>query len=706
MAQLSGNFKCITALCAGGALLAGLAVVFWPAPEGALRQRLLGKAATRPDWAAMVLPYAGAPSRGDADGAVADARFADPFGIAQDRAGNLYIADAGDNNRLRKITPAGMVSTLAGGSEGHADGQGKSAAFHTPSGLALDAAGNLYVADTGNHMIRKVTPEGLVTTVAGDGRAGQRDGAASQAQFNGPIGVAVDAAGAIYVADTYNDRIRVISPQGQVSTLAGGARTGFADGAAADALFDTPSGLTFDKEGRLLVADTRNSAVRRIARDGMVSTLARGDSADREALLRRPVALAATHDGFVYVADMGRGRLLQIAPDGAIVALAGAAPESVPLRFARPTGLAIEAQGSLLVADASAHVIRKVVPHNAAVDAAPSVILPAPQAATTLPWPTAPQQGWHEVVGTMGEVRGDYQGEARHHFHSGLDVQAAIGTPVLAVADEKVSSPLSGWGYGELSEGLSIDTMTYIHMRVGRDGSDVVLDPQRFAVVLDEAGKPDYMRIRRGTRFKAGEAIGSVNRMYHVHLNHSVAGVLSNPQAFAFAGFSDRIAPRIEGIYLVNAAGQKLSAKNQGRLLVAAGGGDLQIVVDAWDQVDGNAARRRLGLYLLGYQLLHADGSAVPGYEQPRMNLEFNRLPPERELVKIAYADGSGITVHGNATTRFLYVVSNLVRDGRAEVQGWRVAGLTPGDYVLRIHAADHAGNVTAGGRDLPIRVN
>jgi hypothetical protein len=138
---------------------------------------------------------------------------------------------------------------------------------------------------------------------------------------------------------------------------------------------------------------------------------------------------------------------------------------------------------------------------------------------------------------------------------------------------------------------------------------------------------------------------------------------------------------------------------------VAAGAGPLAIIVDAFDQSDGNAARRRLGLYKVGYQVLGADGAPLPGFEQPLVNIEFNRLPPDEESVKVAYADGSGITVYGSKATRFLYQVTNTVRDGVARQGSWNPAGLAPGDYTIRIFAADYAGNVALAGRDLAITV-
>jgi len=160
------------------------------------------------NWRAHVSTLAG-------DGS--PARLSDPFGIAIGRDGAIYVADAGENNAIHKLTTEGTLVTFAGGND----------AFNTPSGLAIGTDGSLYVADTSNNRIRKITTTGVISTVAGTGMAGYVDGPANAAQFDGPIGVAVDDSGNIYVADTYNDRIRKISSEGQVSTVAGAGRPGY-----------------------------------------------------------------------------------------------------------------------------------------------------------------------------------------------------------------------------------------------------------------------------------------------------------------------------------------------------------------------------------------------------------------------------------------------------------------------------------------------
>jgi murein DD-endopeptidase MepM/ murein hydrolase activator NlpD len=676
------------------------------------------------DWPWLVTTLAGDGTPGLQDGAGEQARFADPFGIAVDHEGNVYVADAGDNNLIRRIKPDGQVSTLAGGAEGFKDRAGKEAAFNSPSALAVDADGNLYVADTGNNAIRKITPAGQVSTLAGDGIAGFRDGQAAEARFNGPVGVAVDAQGNVYIADSYNDRIRQITSDGQVKTIAGGDHNGYADGPAANARFDTPCALIATATaGELLVADTGNNVIRRIKPDGEVTTLTVNLSGDSGGL-RAPMGLAQGSDLSLYVAENRGGRIIQISPDGTARVQAGTFQrgfsngDGASARFNGSAGIAVDGRGALYVADAANCLVRKLAPIEdtagalAAARGASQVLgqatLPRLSVETSrvkrMPWPIDPQERWHEVVATLGEVRGSYDGESRDHLHSGIDVQGPDGTTVRSIMDEKVNNPLSNWGLGELGEGIQVGLLTYIHIRVGRNQQDEPLDAKRFALLRDEKDKPVRVRVKRGTRFHIGDALGTINRMYHVHLNFGPWDAEANPLALPFIDFSDRINPTIErdGIRLFDRTGKRLTEQRDGRLIVH---GDVEIVVEAYDQVDQNAARRRLGLYSLGYQVLLPDETPAPGFQRPRINLEFNRLPPEQSAVKIAYADSSGITVYGSATTRFLYVVTNVVRDGRAHSDTWRSSELPPGDYILRIIAADYSGNEARTGRDVAITI-
>lgn len=654
-------------------------------------------------WAAQLSLTAGDGINGLQDGPVMQARFADPYGVAVDASGTLYVADAGDNNRIRRIGTDGMVSTLAGSAEGFVDGAGTAAKFNTPSGLALDSAGNLYVADTGNHAIRKVSPQGVVSTLAGTGVAGFRDGPGAQAQFNGPIGVAVDKSGRVYVADTYNDRIRVIQADGRVSTLAGGERPGYQDGAGSAARFDTPTALVVDAAGLIWVADTRNDAIRRVTAGGEVTTLLRAATPEDARAVHRPISLAVTRDGFLYVGEMVPGRVLQLSRSGGVHVLTG---DTQDQRMARPAGLALDARGALHVADASSYRVYRIAPRPPQTEAVPVAMGPAAQ--NPLPdtggrWPLRPQLGWHEVVGTLGEVRGNYDGENRDHLHSGLDIRGDVGEQVLAIADAKVSSPSGAWGLGGLGEGIALDELSYIHMRVGRTAKGEVIDPERFHLLHDEAGKPERMRVLRGTRFKVGDVLGTINGMAHVHLSVGANGYERNAVALGFKDYADAQPPRVDSIALFDAMAQPLTQKQLGRVIVPRDAQGVQIVVDAWDQVDRNLPRRRLGLHAVGYQVLRSDGSPLPGFEAPRMNIEFNRMPGDNEAVKIAYGPDSGITVHGSAVTRFQYVVTNTVRDGQLVAGYWQTRDVPTGDYTVRITARDYSGNVASAGRDLQL---
>lgn len=655
-------------------------------------------------WSGQLSLVAGDGVRGTRDGAGMQARFDDPWGIVVMENGTRYLADAGDANRIRRITRDGMVSTLAGGREGFVDGTGSAAAFHTPSALARDAQGDLYVADTGNHAIRKVTPEGVVTTIAGTGEAGFRDGPAAQAQFNGPIGIAVDGSGRVYVADTYNDRIRMISRDGQVTTLAGGDAPGFFDGTGSEARFDTPTGVAVDAIGVVWVADLRNDAIRRIGPQGGVTTLPMQPDLPTQAGLRRPLSLALTHDGNFYVGELSTGRVMQVMRDGRWHALAG---DVSGQRLSRTAGLAIDAAGSVHFTDAGSHRVHRIAPQATGVAPAPAVVGPSqddPLPQTAGRWPLQPQDGWHEVVGTLGEVRGDYQGESRHHLHGGLDIRGDVGAKVFAIADGKVSSPSAAWNFDGLSEGLGVGSLDYIHMRVGRTPSGDLLDPSRFQLLHDLSGDPSRIRVRRGTRFAAGDALGTINRMAHVHLSIGPSGYERNAIALGFTGFTDTYPPRIDDVALFDTLDRPIDQRQDGRVLVPRDLQGVRIVVDAWDQVDRNLPRRRLGLYALGYQLLHDDGTPVAGFGMPRMTLDFLRLPSD-DAVQVAYAPGSGITVHGSAVTRFKYSVTNTVRDGQWAEGTWQAGALPPGDYTLRITARDYSGNEAQGRRDLKLRL-
>jgi sugar lactone lactonase YvrE len=345
----------------------------------------------RIDTSGVVTTVAGkAGAAGSTDGAAKDARFRGPTGVAIDHVGNLYIADTG-NNVIREISAGGIVSTFAGsvGVRGSADGMGAAARFTLAletlptdalgpwptcrGAIAVDGGDNVYVADCGNSTIRKITPAGGVSTLAGTaGVVGSSDGTAAAARLAAPLGLAVDAAGNVYVADALayptavsGNTIRMITPGGVVTTIAGtpGA-IGSTDGAGSAARFNVPSGVAVDGFGNVYVADNYNNMIRKIAPGGVVTTLAGTD-----AQFNSPSSLACDGAGNVYVVDAGNNTIRTINPAGVVATLAGtpvvtgfADGVDAAARFNLPNGIATDGAGDIFVADTGNHTIRKVAP--------------------------------------------------------------------------------------------------------------------------------------------------------------------------------------------------------------------------------------------------------------------------------------------------------------------------------------------------------
>jgi hypothetical protein len=318
-------------------------------------------------------------SSGSADGAGSDARFYGPFGVAVDASRNMYVADT-YNHTIRKITSDGVATTLAGspGTSGTNDGTGSAARFNWPTGVAVDGGGTVYVADYSNHTIRRITPDGEGTTLAGlAGTSGTNDGAGSAAQFNQPIGLALDCSNNVFVADTYNHTIRRITPSGEVTTIAGLPGTsGTNDGLVSAARFNQPFGVAVGNDGSVYVADTYNHTIRKITSDGVVMTLAGApgtggadDGTGSAARFYYPFGVAVSGGDILYVADYSNHTIRRITPDGTVTTLGGLAGSfgntdgsGSVARFKNPSGIAVDSGGNLLVADTANHVIRKGSP--------------------------------------------------------------------------------------------------------------------------------------------------------------------------------------------------------------------------------------------------------------------------------------------------------------------------------------------------------
>ena len=328
---------------------------------------------------------------GNANGTNSAALFYYPVNVALDRTGNLFVADT-YNHTIRKMTPVGTnwdVTTIAGapGDPGSANGNGSDARFFRPYGVAVDTAGNVFVADTLNDQLRKLTPVGtnwVVSTIAGSaGNPGSSNGTNSDARFNGPNGIAVDATGSVYVADLFNHVIRKATPTGTnfvVSTIAGLAGSpGFADGTNTDARFNLPIDVDLDIVGNVYVVDHLNSTIRKITPMGTnwaVTTLAGSpgnagstDGTGTAALFSFPRSIAVDGAGNLHVVDTGNNCIRRITPAGVVTTLAGAAgtdgsanDTGSAARFFDPRGAGVDSTGTLYVADYGNHTIRKGTP--------------------------------------------------------------------------------------------------------------------------------------------------------------------------------------------------------------------------------------------------------------------------------------------------------------------------------------------------------
>ena len=322
----------------------------------------------RVDVSGTLTTVAGTGERGySGDGGPAvEAQLAEPKGVAMDKAGNLYIADSW-NHRIRRVDPGGTLTTVAGTGERGFGGDGGAAAtaqLNYPTGVAVDEAGNLYIADRNNHRIRRVDPGGTITTVAGTGESGySRDGVpAAGAWLHTPQKVAVDEAGALYIADSGNHRVRRVDPGGTITTVAGVGERGYSGdrGPAAEAWLYHPGGVAVDGSRNLYIADTWNHRIRRVAPSGTITTVA--------ARLSFPRGVAVDDSGILYIADREDHRIRRVDASGNLTTIAGTRESGFSgdgglagaAQLHLPGGVAVDGKGNLYIADTWNHRIRRV----------------------------------------------------------------------------------------------------------------------------------------------------------------------------------------------------------------------------------------------------------------------------------------------------------------------------------------------------------
>jgi DNA-binding beta-propeller fold protein YncE len=622
---------------------------------------------------------------------VGEVRFGEVFGVAVGKNGVVFVSD-GANGKIWRVEKDGKPALVTD-------------KLDTPSHIVFNKDGQIIVADAGSHTIKQINPaNGEVKLLAGvENQSGFADGAASAALFNAPVGVAVDQSGKVFVADTYNDKIRVIE-NGQVRTVAG-TEQGFADGVQAK--FNTPCGIAVDKDGAVLVADVGNRRIRKIDAGGNVSTL--GGTGERntrdgwgwEAEFVEPAAVTVDEKGVVYVADAGANAIRVFGRDGAPLwqTFAGGRrglvdAELKNVAFNRPNSIAFDAEGRMFIADSANKTVRAALPEfqsnlpkiNDSAKASELFISANTMREQTAPrWTYDPPANPREIAGTFGEVRGSIKQPADFaYFHNGLDIVGGYGETARFVRAEKVLRPVAVDNFATLRELLRTPLFGYVHINIGREASGTPFNDARFLFQKDEKGRMTGVRVRRGTRFEAGEPIGTLNAMNHVHLTVGETGAEMNAlAALNLPGVTDTVAPRIEKITVFNEAWQEIKPNQPAS-------GKIRIVAKAFDQMDGNAARRRLGVFRLGYQVLQSNDAPAAGFDAPKMNISFERLP-ENDAANLVFAPGSQSGATGE--TVFNYLVTNVVRDGAAREELFDTATLPNGDYKIRVTAADFFGN-------------
>jgi sugar lactone lactonase YvrE len=604
--------------------------------------------------------------------------FGEPFGLAFDKNGVLYVSD-GERGAIFRVAADGKPQLITDKLE-------------TPSQIVFDKDDFLIVADSGSHSIKKIdVTTGSVETIAGvEGKKGFADGDAKSALFNAPIGVAVHE-NKIFVADTYNDKIRVIE-NGAVRTVAGNSR-GFADGAGATAKFDTPCGVAALPNGDLIVADTLNRRIRKIDAGGNVTTFAGTGEADSfDGLLRQakfvlPTAVAVDAAGAIYVADGNSIRAL----NRRILPLVETVSHT---RRGYADGSPRAARFNLFAADAENQTVRVFSGENSGKEIARQEIenlrfKPEEFRALQPPrWTYNPPDARRDVAGTLGEIRGEIAEDETKGawFHNGLDIAGAYGETARFIRTEKVLHPAAAEDFGGTRERLRMPTVGYIHIRLGRDANDKIFGDERFQFSADASGKLNAVRVPRGARFEAGEAVGTLNRLNHVHLIAGRSGAEMNAlDALVFPNIADKIAPVIENVALFDENWQPIETPNANSRIKL--NGKPRVVVRAFDQMDGGASYRKLGVYSLGYQILHENKTPLT---EEKTTVSFAKMPDEN-FVRLVYAPGSqsGYTPQ----TVFNYIVTNEVAGDAGRESFLETENLPAGRYILRVFAADFFGN-------------
>jgi hypothetical protein len=427
------------------------------------------------------------------------------------------------------------------------------------------------------------------------------------------------------------------------------------------------------------------------------STLGEGVLWDAEFVRRS--AMSFVEKGAIYIADGNAIRAIGRKIFGFIETISNdrrgfADGEILNSRFNRPSGLAIDKDGNLFIADSENKTVRVFSGEQIGAeisDEQKKNLRFKPEEFRTLQtprWTYDPPEKRRDVAGTLGEIRGEISDRTDKDawFHNGFDIAGNYGETARFIRNEKVLRPIATENFATLRELVRMPTIGYIHIRLGRDKDAKIFDDKRFQFSRDETGKLNGVRIPRGAKFKAGEAIGTLNSFNHVHLIAGASGAEMNAlDALSFPNIEDKIAPKIEAVNIYDENWREFETENSNARINLSG--KTRIVVQAFDQMDGGASYRKLGIYRAGYQILKDDKTPLG---EIKWTINFDRMPDET-AVPFVYAKGSQSGYTPN--TVFRYIATNEVSGDFYRESFFEADKLDSGNYILRVFAADFFGN-------------
>jgi gliding motility-associated-like protein len=619
----------------------------------------------------LVSTFAGSGKDGSTDGIGTAASFNEPEGLTIDKSGNIYVAEY-YNALIRKVTQSAIVTTFAGNVTAHgaANGIGTAASFDEPEGIALDKDGNIYVADVYNNLIRKITPDGVVSTLAGKAFvSGSANGIGSDATFNEPSAVAVDNSGNVYVTDRGNNMVRKITPNGTVTTFAGSTSAGSADGIGTAASFNYPCCLTMDADGNLYISDTLNDLIRKITPSGVVTTIA-GSGIERSvdgiginASFNRPVGISVDADGTLYVADMQSNLIRKITSKGVVSTLAGndtgGSVNGVgkEANFSMPASILVDGMGNVYVSDVGISLIRKINVTGYAIDKSlpPGLIFDATAGIITgTPTATRPATDYTVTAyNTSGSsstiVNIAVNNAAPVILPPNISYQTpqnyTVNTAITPLAPKNTGSAVPPGVFGQVS------TFVGNYLKASTDGtgsSASFLSP--VSIVADKAGN----------LYVSDQSAGSVRKITPSGVVTTIAANFSAPNGLAVDANGN--------IYVVESNGQRIKKISPSNVVTIFAGSGLQGSMDGLGTAASFNVPAGIAVDASGYLYVTDAGNNTIRKITPAGMVSTIAGNPSNKGAKdgtgaaASFNTPYGITVDANGNLFVSELINNLIR--------------------------------------------